>query len=598
MAADDVLPLAAREVSGLSAAHPPARRSQGVVVFVAVVSAAIAVWATVRADFLRYPGWLAVQKADLILGPVLVGLYWQRVRPASRFGWVLIAFGLLNVGYIAQSFTEARVFGVGLVWESLIYLGTQFLILTFPTGRLDGIAPKVVLAGSVVNAMLNVWLIAMLPYTGAGGAISQCRSICPKNGLAFAPDTERALHLLKVFEVTVIAVAAATALLLIWRFVRGTTPQRRALAIGTPVALFFLVCQITYLWLSRLDVRAPRLETDLQWAFTGARAAIWYGFLFALIAAQLFARSALRTLVVQSLRRPSRNKLEEMLREPLADPSLQLRFWDAKAGRWDGPTEPPPGSVVTFVDREATPSVALIHDAQLADDPELVQAAGAVALLAAENAELDKGWSHAVAELQRSRARIVQAVDSERHHLAIDLHDGVQQRLAALRLRLASAAIQTSDDPTRDRLLAAGRDLDEMIEEVRDITHQLYPRVLVERGLVAALERAIDPVHLEHNEIESHGADVDSAIYFCVLEAVQNARKHGGQEVTAQIREEKGSLTFTVADDGPGFDPSAVTDGIGLESMRERLSALHGSLSIVREIGRTIVQGSLPLDRR
>src|SRR3954454_4636090 len=103
---------------------PLTRASKAAVVLVAFVAAAVAVWVTLDAGFLRYPGWLAAQKADLVLGPVVVGLYWRRVRPASRFGWLLVAFGLMNVAYVAQSSTNSRLFGVGLVWESFIYLGT------------------------------------------------------------------------------------------------------------------------------------------------------------------------------------------------------------------------------------------------------------------------------------------------------------------------------------------------------------------------------------------------------------------------------------------------------------------------------------------
>jgi len=101
------------------------RKQETIVLVPAVAAAAGAVWATLDADFLRYPGWLSVQKADLILGPALVGLYWRRVRPASPFGWLLIAYGFLCAGYITQSFDKPWLFGIGLDWESLIFLGNQ-----------------------------------------------------------------------------------------------------------------------------------------------------------------------------------------------------------------------------------------------------------------------------------------------------------------------------------------------------------------------------------------------------------------------------------------------------------------------------------------
>ena len=114
---------------------------------VATAAAALAVWVTLSADFLAYPGWLAAQKADIILGPVLVGLYWIRRRPASRFGPLLIAAGLVGgVPYILQSSSEPVLFALGILWEGVIYTLTFALILSFPSGRLEGRAERVILA--------------------------------------------------------------------------------------------------------------------------------------------------------------------------------------------------------------------------------------------------------------------------------------------------------------------------------------------------------------------------------------------------------------------------------------------------------------------
>jgi signal transduction histidine kinase len=576
----------------------PISPRRAAVAVVAAAAAAAAVWLTLAADFLRYPGWLAAQKADFVLGPVLVGLYWLRVRPASRFGWLLVGYGFLCAGYISQSSSTPWLFGTGLAWESLIYLGNLILILTFPTGRLDGIVARAVLAGGVVVAALNVWLIVMLPQTGAGGAISSCRELCPRNGLAFAPDPERALDLIKPFQIAVIAVAAATGGLLIWRIATGTAPQRRALAIGTPVALLFTALQIAFLLLSVFEVDSPDLQRAIQWAYTGARAAVWYGFLLALIAAQLFAGRALQRLVRQSLRRPSRHELETLVREPLGDPAFELRFWDSKTNGWDDVVEPGQGRAVTVVEREGRPAAALIHDAQLDDDPELLQAAGAVAVLAAENAELDQGWTDALEDLRRSRERITRAVDNERRRVALDLHDGVQQRLGAIRLRLALTAEGAGEPATRSRLEHLGGTLEEAIDEVREVSHGLYPHTLMEQGLVAALEHAIGPLQVVHNEIGRHPAELESAVYYCCLEAVHNAAKHAGPgaSIGVSVHEDGDALRFEVTDDGPGFDPGATHDGMGLHNLQDRLGAVGGRLTILSRPGRgTVVSGLVPL---
>jgi signal transduction histidine kinase len=568
------------------------------VLSLAVAAAVAAVWVTLRADFLAYPGWLAVQKADLVLGPVLVGLYWLLIRPASRFGWLLIVFGLVCAGYVTQSASSSTLFGIGLVWESVIYLGTLILILTFPTGRLEGVFAKFILLSGGVVAALNVWLIVMLPQTGAGGAISGCRTICPRNGLAFVPNVERALDLVRPFQIAVIGVAAATVGLLIWRIATGTPPQRRALLIGTSVALLFLGMQITYLSLSVADANAPELQKVTLWGFTAARSAVWYGFLFALIAAQLFAGRTVQRLVRQSLRRPSRRDLEAMLRLPLGDPTFQLRFWDSKAEDWDDPVGPEPRRTVTVVERDGKPAVALLHDPQLDDDPELLQSAGAIALLAEENAELDGAWKDALDDLERSRKRLTQAVDNERRRVAVNLHDGVQQRLGAIRLRLAMSAEVAIDTELRSGLDVVGESVEELIEEVREVAQDLYPHLLTEQGLVPALENALSPLQVQHGDIGRHPAQLELAIYYACLEAVRNATKHAGNGATISIslREDVDSLTFEVADDGPGFDLSTAHSGMGLQNLQDRLGSVGGRLSIDSAPGRgTFVFGTVPL---
>ena len=446
-----------------------------------LAAAAVAVWVTLEADFLAQPGWLAVQKADFILGPVLVGLYWLRQRPESRYGPLLLAFGAVGAVYILQSASNPWLFGAGVLWEIIIYLGFQLLILTFPTGRLDGLAAKLILlAAGFAVALPYVAVVLMLPELGPDGSISGCKALCPENALAVASEPALAVDLLRFVRIAVIAVAIATAGLLIWRMVAGTPPQRRALAIGTPIALVFLLCQISFQSLTQAEYDGAALNT-IQWAIAVARSLVWYGFLFALIAAQLFAGRALHRLVRQSLRRPSLPELEAMVREPLGDPGLRLMLLEGKTETTaDQPLEPGPGRKVTIVERgDGTPGAVIDHDAQLADDPELLQAAGAVALLAAENVELDAAWHDALRDLRQSRARIVVAGDNERRKIERNLHDGVQQRLVAIRIQLELAAESADGHGSiRDRFRAIGASVEEAMDELRRVAHGLYPPVL------------------------------------------------------------------------------------------------------------------------
>jgi signal transduction histidine kinase len=577
----------------------------------AVAAGVAAVWVTLDAGFLAYPGWLAVQKADFILGPVLVGLYWVRRRPESRFGPLLIAFGFLGALYVLQSSGNSWLFSTGLLVETAIGLATRVLILAFPTGRLDRPA-KVVLVISVLVASLPAVAVQLIsPQTGAGASISACRTACPRNEFAVASDPALAADLLEAFRFGVILAAGLTAGLLIWRFVKGTPPQRRALAVGTPIALVFLAFQIVFQLLGVLGAPQSDFTEFVKWGIVGARAALWYGFLFALIAAELFAARALQRLLVRSLRRPPHQELEAMLRGPIGDPRLQLFFRHSRTGVWaaagspgtgGGLPAPAPGRAVTVMPQDEAPVVALVHDAQLNDDPELLRAAGALALLAAENAELDAAWQDAVQELERSRARIVRAGDEERRRLERNLHDGVQQRLIALKISVDLTGELAADPAVRDRLREVSRRAEEALSELREVAHGLYPPVLSAHGLAAAMRRVrlptATPLRVQADGIGRYPPEFESAIYYCCMEAVQNATKHSGPEVQIEIRlRHDGDLvTFEVADDGRGFEPSAAHGGTGLQNMHDRLGALGGRLTIESAVGRgTVVSGAIPV---
>src|SRR3954451_21211673 len=187
----------------------------------AIVASVAALWVTLSADFLTYPGWLAAQKADFILGPVLAGLYWYRRRPQSRFGPMLMGFGFIGALYIFQSASNSWLFSIGLLAETVIGLATRVLILAFPTGRLDRPAEVVVGISILVSPLPSVVYQLLSPQTAAGASISGCRQACPRNELAVTSNPELAANLLDAFRCGVIFASALTAGLLVWRFVNG-----------------------------------------------------------------------------------------------------------------------------------------------------------------------------------------------------------------------------------------------------------------------------------------------------------------------------------------------------------------------------------------
>ncbi|HEY1366468.1 MAG TPA: ATP-binding protein [Gaiellaceae bacterium] len=578
---------------------------------VGVAAAAAAVVVTLQADFLAYPGWLAVQKADVVLGPIGVGLYWRHRRPRSRFGPMLIALGLVNAVYIAQSSSDSALFTLGVHWELVIYLATLAIILAFPSGRLTRADWGILAAGALVAAVSAASTLLSTQISG-GGSISACRAECPANALLISDEPHVVSRLVDVDRWAIVAVALTTAALLLFRLVKGTPPQRRALAVGTPIALVFLLVQASFQLTMIAGGTDAELNTVMRWTFVVARSLLWYGFLLALVAAELFAGRVLRRIVGESLRRPTLRELEALLRAPLGDPGLRLGFWQPRTRVWvdgdGGVLEPPaPGSGrrLTEVDRNDRPAVAIVHDAQLSDDPELLQAAGATALLARENAELQAAWNESLRELRGSRARIAAASDRERLRLERDLHDGPQQALVALRIRLALAAEQAVGEPTlHDQLWELGEDLERALDELRDLAHGIYPNLLSDAGLVRALTvvttTAGPPVELTSRGVGRYSIEIESGFYYCCREALQNAVRHAGAaaRITVHLHDDGHDLRFEVRDDGVGFDPAVRSDGAGLHNMEDRIGMLDGRFELRSAPGvGTVVSGSVPLRR-
>jgi signal transduction histidine kinase len=236
----------------------------------------------------------------------------------------------------------------------------------------------------------------------------------------------------------------------------------------------------------------------------------------------------------------------------------------------------------------------------------------AQAALALRNVRLTAELEQRVAEsaaqatvLRASRARIVAAQDAERRRLERDLHDGAQQHLVALTVKLGLVRVLAGSAPDRARGLLA--ELQAGTEQAqRDLAafaSGVYPSQLAEQGLAAALQAqagAMDlPVAIRARGLSRHPSDVEAAVYFCCLEALQNVVKHGAATtVLVRLEEDRDRLRFSVADDGAGFDPDRTRRGAGLSNMTDRIGALGGELTVQSTPdGGTTVSGWLPARR-
>ena len=194
-------------------------------------------------------------------------------------------------------------------------------------------------------------------------------------------------------------------------------------------------------------------------------------------------------------------------------------------------------------------------------------------------------------ELRGSRARIVEAGSRERLRLERDLHDGAQNRLVAIQIKLARAREQAGGDAAEAQLGEIIDDAQAAIEELRALAHGIYPRQLRESGLEGAVrslaEAAAMPVDVIAENVGRHAPALEEAVFFCAREAIQNATKHAGPRahVTLSLKRHDEGVEFEIADDGPGFNPREKSSGFGLTSMRDRIAAVGGELQIISAPG-------------
>jgi signal transduction histidine kinase len=224
-----------------------------------------------------------------------------------------------------------------------------------------------------------------------------------------------------------------------------------------------------------------------------------------------------------------------------------------------------------------------------------------VGLTAELQARLEELSRQATA-LRASRQRIVAAQDAERKRLERNIHDGAQQHLVALavKLRLAKTLVRADARKAAAMLAELRGETAEALETLRDLARGIYPPVLEEQGLAAALHaqvyRSGMRVSIEADGLRRHPIETEAAIYFCCLEALQNAAKYAeASSVVVHLREEGDDLAFSIADDGLGFDPITVARGSGLQNMVDRVVALGGDVEVRSEPGHgTTVSGSVP----
>jgi signal transduction histidine kinase len=557
------------------------------------------------------PGWLALRNGLAICVPVAVGLYAWRDGTHARFGRLLVLGGLGWFLVALAGSGDPLVYTIGRIAGWLSEIGIAYLVLAFPTGRLPGrIDRLLVLAVVLLMGVLYIPTALLVDHFPSPTTYMTCFADCPANAFALV-DTTPAWIADVVIPVRE-AIAILLPLLIIWRIadrLRHATPlMRRALTPVLWVAMLRLLTLAVAIFVRREDLLSDRSMAWLIGALALTLPLLSLGFLIGLVSWRLYTADALLVLARRLRLARGAEERHAAIAEAVMDPGLDIAYPGPTGAGWvtaEGwpVTLPAEGSgrTATIVEDAGQPVAALIHAGTLAEQRAFVEAVGTYALVWDENERLAASVDSSRGELRASRARILAAADDERRRIERDLHDGGQQRLVALRIRLQLAEDMMAASPkgAQEMLHRLVDDVDGVLEELRALATGVFPAMLAAHGLPAAVRDAAAqsplPVHVVIKGSERHPVEVETAAYFCCLEALQNVAKHARGATGARVLLElDGDLVFEVRDDGPGFDV-ATTGTHGLLNMRDRVAALGGTLEVHSSAGSgTSVRGRLP----
>jgi signal transduction histidine kinase len=516
---------------------------------------------------------------------------WQRRRD-SHIGPLMTLTGFVFLSEAVLSGVDSSVAYTLSQWSGNWWTPVfAALVLSFPSGRISSRIDWAIIGAFTFGAVVLqlVWLF-FLPFPPG-----------KENVFLISPDADLA-NVIDRFEASFNAtVGLALAVLAIARWLRAAPPLRRLLlpTLAGGLTALILVVQIYYDLLTGEFIRSSQQITAVLLV------SVPLAFLFGILHQQL-ARAGMADLVVALQRAPESRRLGEALSRALGDPSLVLAYWlprfDSYVDAEGTPVALPQegsGRAATFVDHDGHHVAALVHDAALTHQPDLLEVVCAAANVALERERLQAELTARVAELQASRERIVTAGDAERRRLERDLHDGAQQRLVAIALQLSMLQGRITSDPATAEVLArtAGEEIALSLAELRELARGIHPAVL-EHGLAAALDslaaRAAVPTKVLFETSERLPGPVELAAYFVASEALANVAKYAhATTVSMRVWRTGPTASIEIADDGIGGANDA--GGSGLRGLADRVEALEGRLRVTSPAGAgTVVTAELP----
>jgi signal transduction histidine kinase len=555
----------------MATSSPSARRLTLLILAAAGLAAGGAYLAVVLAsDHVDDRGFVAA--LGLLVGWSFIGtglFAWWR-RPGNHTGALMAAVGF---AWLAAGLSDANddlLHTLGLALDALFPALAGHLVLAFPTGRLSTrLERRVVTAGYLVSTVLQVPSLLFEED--------------PRNLLVIEPDQGLSDLLDGAQFAAAVGVIGTSLVILARRWRAATPPQRRALA---PVLWTGGAAFVMFAIANGFDA-AGAPQDSLERLSQALLVTVPFGFLAGLLRSRLAQAGAMSALVARLGQAPGPGALRNALAEALGDPSLALAYWLPDSESFvdaGGRALTLPEGGWTEVELHGRRIAAIVHDPTLADEPQLVRAAGAAAALALENQRLSAELRARIEELRASRARLVEAGDAERRRLERDLHDGAQSRLVSLAVKLRLAHMKAQGQlEVRTILDESSQELQASLEELRELARGIHPAVLTDRGLGPALEtlasRAPVPVEIAGAPPEGLPPAAATAVYFVVSEALTNVAKYARAEhATVAVRRVGDRVMVEVSDDGVGG--ADVASGSGLRGLSDRVGALDGRLDL------------------
>ncbi len=515
-------------------------------------------------------------------------LAWWR-RPGNRTGALMTAAGFAWFASGLGSADDDVLYTAGITLDALFPVIAGHLVLAFPTGRLETRAERIIIAAGYVSATLLQVPSLLFEERSAG---------YPRNLLVIEPDQGLSDLLDALQFAVVLPVIVGSIVILLRRWAAATEPQRRVLA---PVMWTGGPAFVVYAIAAGLDAADATVE-ELESVALLLLAAVPFGFLAGLLRSRLAQGERISELIARLGQSPDPEALRAALARALGDPSVALAYWLPESERFVDAAGRPvvlPDGEWTEVELQGRRIAAIRHDPSLADEPQLVRAAGAAAALALENQRLAAELRARIEDLRASRARLVNAGDAERRRLERNLHDGAQARMVGLAAKLGIARMKAGENPELATLLEESRvELMASLDELRAVARGLHPAVLTDRGLDAAVRglafRAPLPVEIVGEAPDDLPPPVATALYYVVAEALTNVAKYAqASRATVAVRREDGQVVAEVADDGVGGADAA--SGSGLHGLSDRVAALDGGLELSSPPGGgTVVRVRIP----